>query len=232
MSSAGKAVVGSTVRKVLVGPYLTHYLHHLPEKLPVLRILARVGVGMKLWTLVRPDSPAEPNLHASAGHVVQHRKVFSKPYRVPPGSYVRHLADANPGRPRREVCAKQDRVRQIAHSIGPKVVFSEPHGLEAELLGQNGLLSEVVNHLLGVGGLAGGRRHCRERPEFHVCNPLLCLALQYVPGMVIDKDPIDTMNHIFGRGHAPRCAPERYCYACRPSCYKEWAPCHQAGFGV
>ena len=73
--------------------------------------------------------------------------------------------------------------------IGPKVVFSEPHGLEAELLGQNGLLSEVVNHLLGVGGLSGGRCHCRERSKFHVWKfPFACL-LSVFPVMVSDSSP-------------------------------------------
>ena len=63
---------------------------------------------------------------------------------------------------------EQNRVRKIAHSIRPKVVFTEPHGLEAELLGQNGLPSEVVDKLLGRAGLPGGRRHGRERRELHV----------------------------------------------------------------
>ena len=153
--------------KVLVGPYLPDYLHRLTEQLPVLLILARVGVRMKLGTLIRPDSPAEANLHASAGHVVQGRQVFGKPYRMPPRSYIRHLPDADSGRPRGQVCAQQDRVRQIAHSIGPEMMFSEPHGLEAEFLGQDGLLSEVVNQLLGVSSLSGRPRYGSERRELH-----------------------------------------------------------------
>ena len=103
---------------------------------------------MELRTLIRPDSSTEANLHAPPGHVVQYRKVFGKPYRMPVRSYVRHLPDPDPGCPRREVCPEQDRVRQIAHTIGTEVVFPEPHCLEAELLGQNSLLSEVVDHLL------------------------------------------------------------------------------------
>ena len=108
---------------------------------------------MKLRTFVGPDSPAETNLHAASGHVVQDREVLGKPYRMPPWSYVRHLPDANPGRPRRKVCAQQDRIRQIAHSIGPEVVFSKPHGLEAEFFGQDRLLPQVVDEFLDCGGL-------------------------------------------------------------------------------
>ena len=167
----GEAVVGSLVREVLVGPDRPRYLHRLLEELPVLRIPPRVRVGMELWTLVRPDSPAEADLHASAGQVVQDRNILGKPYRMPPRSDVRHLPDANPGRPRREVCAEQNRVRQIAHCIRPKVVFAEPHRLEAELLGQDGLLPEVVNQLLGVGSLSSGTRHGGERRELHPRAP-------------------------------------------------------------
>ena len=168
---------------------------------------------MKLWTLVWPDPPAEADLQASPGHVVQDRKVFSKPYRMPPRSYVRHLSDANPGRPCREVCPEQNRVRKIAHSIRPKVVFSEPHGLEAELLGQNCLLSEVVDEFFGRGGLSAGPRHGRERCELHDLNLPFVRLFSTIPVMVIYRDTADAMTHILGRWQALLCAPERSCYA-------------------
>ena len=152
---------------------------------------------MKLWTLIWPDSPAEANLHPSAGHVVQDRNVLGKPYRMPPRGYVRHLSDANPGRPRREVCAQQNRVRKIAHSIRPKVVFTEPHGLEAQLLGQNGLPSEVVDKFLGRGGLPGGRRHGRERRELHAWNLPSVQLFSTIPVMPIYRNPID-MSPVLG----------------------------------
>ena len=52
-----KAVVGPLVGEVLVGPDLAHDVYGLGEQLTVLFVLARVGVGMELGTLVGPDDP-------------------------------------------------------------------------------------------------------------------------------------------------------------------------------
>ena len=86
---------------------------------------------------------------------------------MPPRSNVRHLSDANPGCPGREVRPKQNRVRYIAHSIRAKVVFPEPHGFESELLGHDGLRSEIFQQTDGIGGFA--RRACDrcECGKFH-----------------------------------------------------------------
>ena len=163
----GEAVVGALVGEVLVGPYLPHELDGLPEQFPILPILAWVRVGMELRTFIRPDAPAEAHLHASPGHVVQDRKVLGKPDRVPPRRDIRHLADADPRCPGREVRAEQDRIRYIADGMGSKVVFSEPDGLEAELLGQNGLLSEIIQQANGIGGFSRRGRDRRKGSEFH-----------------------------------------------------------------
>ena len=163
-----EAVVGSLIRKVLVGPYLPHDLHRLPEQFPVLRVLTRVCVGVKLWALIRPDPPAETDVHTSTSHIVQDRDVLCEPDRMPPRDYVGHLPDADPRCPRREIRAEKNRVRQVAQSVGPEVVFTEPHGLEAELLSQDRLLSEVVNVLLSACGLPCGPRYGGESCEPHV----------------------------------------------------------------
>ena len=163
----GEGEVLPLVRKVLVGPYLPHHLHRLPEQFPVLSVLARVRVGVELRALIGPDSPAEADLHATAGHVVQDRQVFGKTYGVPPRGDVRHLPDAYPGGAGRQVGAQQDRVRQVADPVGAEVVLSEPDGLETQFLGQDGLLPEVADHLLGVDGLPSGSCHRRECRESH-----------------------------------------------------------------
>ena len=193
-----EAVVGPMVRKVLVGPYLPHDFHRLLEQRPVLRIHAGVRIGMKLGTLIRPDPPAEPDFHAPPGHVVQRRQVFGQPYRMPPRGYVGHLSDADPQRPRRQVRSQQDRVRQIAHSVGPEVVLPQPHGLEAQLLGQDGLLPEVVHQLLGVGRLASGRRHGRECREFHARNPPCLWLFKVMSVMVADRDTTGDTASVLG----------------------------------
>ena len=189
-----EAVILPLVRKILVGPYLPHYLHRLLEQLPVLPVLARVRVGMKLWPLVGPDTPAEAHIHAPSGHVVQHREVLGKPYRVPPRGYVRHLSDANPRRPRREVRAEQDRVRQIADPIRPEVVLSKPHRLEAKLLRQDGLLPEVLDKARGRNSFPSGRRHSRERRKPHVLTSTSIQLISAIQAMVIDRNPTDAMT--------------------------------------
>ncbi len=124
---------------------------------------------MELGTLIRPHSSAESDVYASLGHVVQNCQILSQANRMPPGSDVRHLSDANRGRPRRKVRAEQDRIRDIAHSIGPKVVLTEPHRLEAEFLGQDGLLPEVVQQADGTRGFTGRGCDRRERGKSHAC---------------------------------------------------------------
>ena len=166
----GEGIVAPVVRKVLVRPNLPHYLHRFRKQFPVFLVLARIGVAMKLWTFVWPDPPAEADLQAALGHVVQGRKIFGKSNRMPPRSYVRHLSDANPGCSRREVSPEQNRVRKIAHSIGPKMVLPEPHCLEAEFLGENCLMSEVVNVFLCACSLSGRPRHGSECCELHAWN--------------------------------------------------------------
>ena len=62
--------VYATVRKVIVGPDLPQNHHHLPKQFPVLLIFSRIGVGMELRTFIRPDSPSQTDLNATAKHVV------------------------------------------------------------------------------------------------------------------------------------------------------------------
>ena len=150
-----EAVVGAIVGKVRVRPDLPDYLHRLPEQFAVLVVLSGVGVGMELGPLVGPDSPAKPDFQPAPGHVVQDGQVLGQQYRVPPRSDVRHLADADSGGAGRQVGAQQYGIREVSQAIGAEVMFSQPHGLEPQFLGEYSLLSEVVQHVGGVGGLAG-----------------------------------------------------------------------------
>ena len=147
--------MGSLVGKVRVRPDLPDYFHRLPEQFAVLVVPPGIGVGMELGALVGPDPPAEPDFQPAPGHVVQDGQVFSQPYRVPPRSDVRHLADADSGGAGRQVGAQQYGVREVSQAVGAEVMFSQPHGIEPQFLGQYSLLSEVVQHVGGVGGLAG-----------------------------------------------------------------------------
>ena len=125
---------------------------------------------MKLGTLVRPYSSAESNFHASPGHVVQNRKVLRKPYRMPPRGYVGHLSNTNSGSPRCQVRSEKDWIWYVPHRIGPEVVLPKPHGLEAELLGQDGLLSKVVQQANGTGGFSSRGCNRREGVKSHSCK--------------------------------------------------------------
>ena len=128
---------------------------------------------MKLGAFVRPYSSAESNFHASPGHVVQNRNVLGKPYRMPPRGYVGHLTNTNSGSPSRQVRTKQDWIWDVSHRIGTEVVLPKPHGLEAKLLGQDGLLSKVVQQANGAGGFSGRSCNRREGVKSHSCNLLV-----------------------------------------------------------
>ena len=67
----------------------------------------------------------------------------------------------------RDVRAQQYRIGQIPDPVGAEVMLAQPHDLEAQFLGQHGLLSEIIEHLGGVGGLSRRRRHGRECREPH-----------------------------------------------------------------
>ena len=181
----GEGVVRAFVGKVFVGPDLADDFHGLGKQLPVLLVLARVGVGMKLRPFIRPDAPSEPDFDPTPGHVVQDGQVFGQPYRMPPGRDVGHLPDANAARPRRQVRPQQDGIGYVAHPVGTEVMLAQPHRLEAQLLGQNGLLPQVVQVLRRTGSLAGRRRHGGERgkPHFGTSSPFDFLPKRLViPG--------------------------------------------------
>ena len=76
------------------------------------------------------------------------------------------------------VIPQEDGVGQVHHSVGAEVVFPQPHGPETQLLGQDGLLPQVVHQLVGAGGLPGGGRHGGERRDLMPATSYLSLALE------------------------------------------------------
>ncbi len=197
----GEIVVGAVVGEVRFSPYLADDIDSFPEQLAVFLVLPGVGVGVELRTLVGPDTPAESDVNPAAGHVVEDGQVFGKANGVPPGGDVGHLPDAYPGGAGRQVCSQQDWVREVADSVGAEVVLSEPDGLETQFLGQDGLLSQVVQHVGGVGGLARGCRHGGECCEPHggASAGLGCL-----PGLVVKRRVSHDTGRLFKRTALPR----------------------------
>ena len=76
------------------------------------------------------------------------RDILGKPDGVPPHRDVGHLADTYPRCPGGDIGPDEDRVGQVTAAEGLKVVFADPDGVEAELLGQYDLLAKIPEHLV------------------------------------------------------------------------------------
>ena len=97
----GEGVVGPLVSEALFRPGLPHDLDGLTEELAILLLLPRVGAGVKLRALVRPDAATEADVHSSPGQIVENGEILGQPDGMPPHGDVGHLPDPDPAGPSR-----------------------------------------------------------------------------------------------------------------------------------
>ena len=168
-----KCKILTLVGEELVRPDFLGHLNDFPEEGAVFLVLPGVGVRVELGSFVGPNAPTKPHIHPAPGQVVQDGNVFGEAYRVPPGSYIGHLANANLRRPCSEVGAQQDRVGDVSGLVGAEVMFAQPHRLESHLLCKDGLLPEVIQQVRCGSGIASGVGYGSKCCKPHIPDSLL-----------------------------------------------------------
>src|SRR4029077_2604077 len=153
-------------------------------------------VARQRLDLARHGAPPDAEDRPTARQVVQRRKVFGEPQRMPLGDDVEHRADADAARALGEEGPEQDAVRDDLVALVLEVVLGQPVAVVAELLGPD-------THV--------------EQPLLRVPEVLLLVAAGHrsrrsCPGIVDldateEEDPythVSIMTHVTSRRATPR----------------------------
>ena len=194
----GEGEVLAFVGEELVCPNFPGDFDNLAEESAVFLVLSGVGVGVELGPFVRPDPPAETDFDPSSCQVIENCNVLSESDGVPPGGDVGHLPYADAGGAGSEVGAKEDWVGDVPGLVWAEVVLAKPHGLETEFLGEKGLLSQIVQQVGCVGGVACGLGHGSKSRKLHDPFSLLGypagVAASSLVGPVVIGEPTVTLG--------------------------------------
>ena len=142
-----KGIVLSFMREEILGPRLNDSINCLGEQVPVPALVPWVSRNVEGHVFTRPASAPETHFHPSLRHLVQQGNVLRKPYGMPQGGGEASESERYTVGATGQVGGEKDWVRGVAEPFRIHVVLGQPNSVKAQLLAEQDLLTNVVQHL-------------------------------------------------------------------------------------
>ena len=136
-----------------------------------LRLVVRIGLGIEVARLEPVIAPAEPDLDAPAGQLVEQRDILGRAQRVPERDDCSSEADPDALRPCREVHRGHHRIGQQFAPPDAEMVFRHPQHVEVRLVADRCQLAQLVEQVAVI-ALLGQVVQIMKQAELHAVSPL------------------------------------------------------------